>query len=519
MKSKLTLALLVLGTAALVADCARAEVLVSYSYQMDASGTASDSNACFLTTPLADSAEIFGTTVSVGQVFCLAQTIAGVSGPLVCESVVPGQLTLEISPASQAEGTHVCIDPPECTQHSNFNVVTSIGGSFQDAIMANLPVGSSILYTFDSTEGPMSLHGGPSPIPGCPTLGPGYGHVEGYGAMNGFLSVPTATGIDVITTSSASFFNPITQQEVPVEVGLTFSGVTEAGVTTVVAKSSEDAPLDPNFAVEVNGFQSYFFDISTTATITPPITVCFDYPDADNDGFLDGSSLPETELGVLHGEGDPVAFVDRTSGRDVEANQVCGVVDHLSPFAVVPLLPSSPCGVSPRSGCRLAAKGIVTIAHDAGAPDKDKLLWKWIKGAATLQAEFGNPGENTQTALCVFDGDGLVLEAVIEPAATTGTPAKPSWSALNTMGYKFKDKTGTQDGLSLALLKGHGTDPKSKVLVKGGGVTLPDLELSLQGTVTVQLVNNSPAGACFESTFSGSQVRTSSATLFSAKAP
>ncbi len=142
-----------------------------------------------------------------------------------------------------------------------------------------------------------------------------------------------------------------------------------------------------------------------------------------------------------------------------------------------------------------------------------------MNGAATTQGEFGDPTENTETALCVFDGNGLVLESVVPAAVTTGTPAKRSWVKDKAAGYKFKDKTGANGGIVAMSLKGASAAPKSKMQVKGAGTTLPDLPPSpLQGTVTVQLVNNSPLGACFEGTYSGAQIQLNSGTAIKAKA-
>ncbi len=517
----LTLSLILFVIAATsLAGRVEAGIFGSFTGVTDVSGTPSDYNVCILTTPLAPSYDIFGTTVSPGQVLCLQETRNYVAGDLHCETVQPGLWSMDVTPASVAAGTHFCIDPPACSHYANVNTASNPSGSIQDAILANLPPGTSVVYTFDGVEGPQELIGGASPIPGCTTLGPGYGHSESVAAMNGFLVVPTSAGTNVTTSSLTTFFNPITQEEIPIGVDVTFAEVSVAGTTTVIGKSADNVPLDSEFTISRNDFRTSFLDISTTASITPPITVCIHYPDADQDGFIDNTAVPETELGFLHGEGVPVTLVDRTTTRDLNGNVVCGEVEHLSPFAAAPATSSSACGTAPRSGCRAAAKSQLSIVHNAATPSKDKLGWKWLNGAVTTQSEFGDPSENTETALCVFDGNGLVLESVVPAAVTTGTPAKPAWVADKTAGYKFKDKPGTNGGLVQIALKGASTAPKSKVQVKGAGTVLPDLPPTpLQGTVTVQLVNNSPQGACFEGTYSGAQLQLNSGTAVKAKAP
>ncbi len=201
MKS-LTVSLVMLVIAATsLAGRAEGGILGTFTHVQDASGTASDNNVCILTTPLASSYNIFGTTVSPGQVFCLKQTVGGVEGLLHCESLTPGLFSMDVVPASAEAGTHFCIDPPECSHYANVNAASNPSGSLQDLILSNLPAGTSVTYSFDGTEGPTTFDAGASPIPGCPTLGPGYAHVEGVSAMNGFLVVPTPAGSNVTTSS------------------------------------------------------------------------------------------------------------------------------------------------------------------------------------------------------------------------------------------------------------------------------------------------------------------------------
>src|SRR5207248_636262 len=51
------------------------------------------------------------------------------------------------------------------------------------------------------------------------------------------------------------------------------------------------------------------------------------------------------------------------------------------------------CGAAPRGGCRApAVSGAARLQiRNAAADAKDRLQWKWLKGAATLKADFGDP--------------------------------------------------------------------------------------------------------------------------------
>ena len=54
---------------------------------------------------------------------------------------------------------------------------------------------------------------------------------------------------------------------------------------------------------------------------------------------------------------------------------------------------------------------------DRADDSKDQLKWKWTKGAATTQPDFGDPLGTTTYALCVYDHTGGVptLATVLVP--------------------------------------------------------------------------------------------------------
>jgi hypothetical protein len=141
------------------------------------------------------------------------------------------------------------------------------------------------------------------------------------------------------------------------------------------------------------------------------------------------------------------------------------------------------------------------------SPSKEKLTWKWIKGAATTTAELADPTTTADYALCIYAGttDALIEQLNVPPGA--------HWSALGSKGYKYNDPTESQDGVHGIVVK-SGTAGKSKALVKGKGTNLPDPALPLQFPVTVQLFNYQ-SGVCFDSTFTNALKNTS--TLFKAK--
>ncbi|MBX3027968.1 hypothetical protein KF840_24000 [bacterium] len=144
----------------------------------------------------------------------------------------------------------------------------------------------------------------------------------------------------------------------------------------------------------------------------------------------------------------------------------------------------------PATGCLTAAKGLFMIKN-ATDDAKDKLMWKWGKGAPVSQAALADPTGSTDYALCVYSGPGGTL------VGAASLPAGSGWSALGNTGYLFK---GTSpNGLTKALLKG-GASGKPKAQAKGKGSALPDPALPLSYPVTVQLKKNG-SSVCLESTF------------------
>ena len=162
---------------------------------------------------------------------------------------------------------------------------------------------------------------------------------------------------------------------------------------------------------------------------------------------------------------------------------------------------------SPATGCLTATKSSVLLKSNAGDHTKDKLLWKWIKGAQLAQTDLADPTSGTAYALCVYAGptNALVADASLPPGA--------GWSAVGDKGYTFKGSS--PDGLSLAILKG-GAPGKSKAIVKGQGVALPDPTLPIAYPVTVQLKKvGSPI--CLESAFTSTNEVKNDGTQFKAK--
>lgn len=145
-----------------------------------------------------------------------------------------------------------------------------------------------------------------------PTLAPqSDGDADGIGdACDPAFDAPTPVG------------TPVTVQGPGATVE--FDEVTGSGSTTFTAITPDPLSMPAGYTLCST---CPAFEITTTATIVPPITVCLTVPP----GVPAATFL---QLRLLHGENGQ--WVDRTTLRIDQPGlrQVCGVVDSLSPFAL-----------------------------------------------------------------------------------------------------------------------------------------------------------------------------------------
>jgi hypothetical protein len=159
------------------------------------------------------------------------------------------------------------------------------------------------------------------------------------------------------------------------------------------------------------------------------------------------------------------------------------------------------CPPVPAEGCRTAAKSLLLIKQNSDNT-KDGLIWKWIKGQMTSAGEFADPTDATTYAFCVYDNGALKLPVTV-PSGCSGTAC---WAEIPGKGYQYKDETGSNDGIRKLLLKGSAV-AKSKGLLKGKGLNLPDPpSVQFVGPVKAQLINTT-SGLCFEGSYSSAQFK------------
>ena len=154
-----------------------------------------------------------------------------------------------------------------------------------------------------------------------------------------------------------------------------------------------------------------------------------------NDSDLWGTTWTPAEINSS-GFGASLSAVDNLNTASVDVIQITVHYDLCAP--------------APAVGCRTALKSIFIVKDKGVDSPKDKMIWKWIKGQSTQQAHFGNPTvavTGATNALCVYSNNVLVGEAVVGPSSSL-------WAPISTKGYKYKDKPGTQNGITKIVQKG-----------------------------------------------------------------
>jgi hypothetical protein len=143
--------------------------------------------------------------------------------------------------------------------------------------------------------------------------------------------------------------------------------------------------------------------------------------------------------------------------------------------------------------------------RDSAVDSSDTMLWRWTRGIASLN-QFGDPGQSTDYALCIYDHSGgaaALVQSAIVPAGGVCAGVN-CWKRLSR-GFRYKNTFAEGNGVRMLLLK-EGVDDNAKFLVKGKGVDLAlpspfsvEKILAQDPSVTVQLVNS--AGFCWGTVF------------------
>jgi hypothetical protein len=167
------------------------------------------------------------------------------------------------------------------------------------------------------------------------------------------------------------------------------------------------------------------------------------------------------------------------------------------------------CGAVPASGCRLAGSSSAQLViKDEGRDAKDRLKWKWARGAASVPADFKDPiGGSARYELCLYDASPAVQPRMASLVAAGGSCAgKPCWRATGGSVFQYTNQAGTPDGIAKAKLKA-GPPGKAQLRVSGKGPHLPTPAPPLVLPVTVQLlIDDGTTIECWQASYTSATV-------------
>jgi len=231
-------------------------------------------------------------------------------------------------------------------------VQTTASGFFINFLTKLNPTGSALVYS--TYLGGTDLRG-----IALDTLPNPNAYVTGNGIPSDFLTTSgafqTTFGgvVDGVVAKIGPFNTPV-GSNVSVSAGngvtVTFTAVASPGDTGATTSSSGPTP-PAGFSL---GTPPTYYDITTTATFVPPVSVCITYDPAQ---FGDPSMLH-----LFHFENN--AWVDVTTSNDTSSHVICASVNSLSPFAIFQKLP--PADMAIRKGGPSTASSGSNLTYGIG---------------------------------------------------------------------------------------------------------------------------------------------------------
>lgn len=248
-------------------------------------------------------------------------------------------------------------------------------------------------------------------------------------------------------------------------------------------------------------------------------------PDSDGDGLSDSA---ETATGAYVDSQD--TGTDPNDPDSDDDGRTDGEEYRIGSDLFDPTDPAPGCAAEPRDDCvgPWAKASLLVNEKKAG---KEKIILKLIGGPEIFGSDWGDLTEidgGAQSGCVYADGvplfgldSSLVAELAIDRAGQE-CAGKDCWKAAGPLGFIYKDKSASEDGVSSAKLLG-GPAGKSKILLKAANNAAKGIDslqtgvaASLVGAnqVTVQLQRYA-SRTCYSATLT--DVKLATPTLFKAK--
>jgi hypothetical protein len=256
-----------------------------------------------------------------------------------------------------------------------------------------LPAG---VYTFDGTA-EINFSG----------QGPG-----GVFAVNAFPLTPTPVGTNVdVSSGPQTFFDTVANALRDFTATARFASVTGAGDTQFVAFSA--LPGDFPAGVNFNAMAALFVDVSTTATVTGGVRLCLSYPDANDDGIVDGTTnltVPRLRLLYAATIGAPFTDVTVSAGNLL----VCGDAPGPGTIAIGALPPGATTTTSTTS---TTLPGATTSTSTTAPPGASTTTSTTAPGGSTTSTTV-SAGGSTTTSIAVSPGGPTTTSTTLPVCST-----------------------------------------------------------------------------------------------------
>jgi hypothetical protein len=213
--------------------------------------------------------------------------------------------------------------------------------------------------------------------------------------------------------------------------------------------------------------------------------------------YVVAGSSSEVRIGTLNHPAMKVGLLELGSlVLDVDGDTLTGrfLNDSVQVADTFTIVKGPSCPAAPRSGCAASASGKLVLKNNT-SDDKDKLLWKWKDGMLPALA-VGDPLDQTDLTVCVYDASGLLLGGNVPPDALG--QAGSEWKTIGG-GFLYKDKSGAAAGMQKIKVK-TGSGTKAQILAKGKGAGLAMPALPPTFPLTAQMANRD-SGQCWETLF------------------
>ena len=200
---------------------------------------------------------------------------------------------------------------------------------------------------------------------------------------------------------------------------MTFTNVSSAGNTNVTTSSTGPA-LPAGYTA---GSQPTYYDITTTATYTPPLTVCIAYG-ASQYGNVNN-------IHILHYENN--AWVDATTSGNTGTHEVCGEVNSLSPFIVESTAPANTAPVA-NAGAGQSVNVGSTVALNGSAssdPDGDAITYSWSISSRPVNSTATLTNPTSVNPTFVADKAGAYMVSLTVSDGTLTNTAAVSITTIN----------------------------------------------------------------------------------------